>query len=81
MSAAEIAIPQLRATGDIVAVCIETAELAGTTVWVVTVRAGVGRPPYRRWYPDDAQAIAHAGEQADRHALPLIDLREPSFAG
>jgi hypothetical protein len=73
----KIEIPTLRAT-DIIAVTLEHAELANCPVWIVTTREGLRRPPARRWYPEEAQALAHAAEQADRHGLLLIDLRDGS---
>jgi len=71
-----IELPTLRAAGDIVAVAIETTELAGQAVTVVTCREAVGRPPCRRWYPDPGEALAYAAQMADRHQLPLLDLRD-----
>jgi hypothetical protein len=71
-----IEIPQLRADGYAIAVAIETAEVAATPMTVVTIRERVSSPPYRRWYPEQDQALAYAVEQADRHGLPLLDLRD-----
>lgn len=71
-----IEIPALRAT-DVVAVTLERTEIAAQPCWVVTVRECVMRPARRRWHPDEAAALAYAAEQADRHGLFLIDLREP----
>jgi hypothetical protein len=73
----EITIPTLRATGDIVAVVVEEAMLAGVRMTIITARESVGKPPHRRWYPDPASALAYAAELADRRGLPLLDLREP----
>lgn len=69
-----VELPILRA-GQCVAVTIERAELAGQPIWVVTMRESVGRPPQRRWHPDESAALAYAAEQADRHGLMLFDLR------
>jgi hypothetical protein len=74
-------LPQLRATGDIVAVVIERSRIGTQPLAIVTVRESVSRPPHRRWRPEEAAAIAYAGEQADRHGLPLFDLREPGEIG
>lgn len=71
-----IELPVLRTT-DVIAVTIERAELAGSFIWVVTARESADAQPRRRWYPDPAPALAYAGEQADLHGLPLIDLRDP----
>ena len=73
----EISLPALRATGDIVAVVIEQAELAGHDMTIVTARESDSSIPRRRWYPDVASGLAYAAELADRHSLPLLDLREP----
>jgi hypothetical protein len=73
----QIEIPTLRADGYAIAVAIETAEVAATAMTVVTIRERVSSPPYRRWYPEPDQALAYAVEQADRHGLPLLDLRDP----
>ena len=70
-----IEIPQLRAA-DVLAVQIEQAELAGRFVWVVTLRASVSGPPQRRWFPDEALALAYAAQEADRLGQLLIDLRD-----
>ncbi|MCC6827419.1 MAG: hypothetical protein IT550_04225 [Novosphingobium sp.] len=80
MIPAEINLPVLRASGDIIAVVIEQANLAGHKMTVVTAREGASSPPRRRWYPDQLSGLAYAAELADRHGLPLIDLREPGAA-
>lgn len=69
-------LPALRAAGDVVAATIESADLDGSTVSVVTVRESRGHPALRRWYADEAAALAYAAEMADRHGLLLIDLRD-----
>lgn len=75
-----IEIPTLRATGDVVAVLIETAELAGTPMHIVTARLSLAGAPQRRWYGEPGAALANAAELADRHGLALIDLRDPGDA-
>lgn len=71
-----IELPLLRA-GDAVAVQLERTDCANTTFWVVTVRANGCSQPRRRWYAEEAAALAYAAEQADQHGLLLFDLREP----
>jgi hypothetical protein len=71
-----IDLPTLRAT-DVVAVTIECADLAGSPAWIVTVREAPNYPIRRRWHHDPGPALAYAGEQAERHCLPLLDLRDP----
>ena len=70
-----IELPTLRAT-DVLAVQLEQAELAGTSVWVVTWREHDHSQPCRRWYPDEPSAVAYAAQQADRLGWLLIDLRD-----
>lgn len=74
MTARLIEIPTCRAT-DIIAVTLECVELAGQAMWVATIRTSFAQPVIRRWFPLEAEALAHAAERADRHGLPLIDLR------
>lgn len=71
-----VELPALRA-GSWIGVTIETTELAGSAVAVVTIRAS-GKAIKRRWFPDENSALAHAAEQSERLELPLFDLREPA---
>ncbi|WP_126174560.1 hypothetical protein [Altericroceibacterium xinjiangense] len=71
----EIPIPQVR-PGNWRGALIERLELAGSIVWAVTVRVGLGRAPRRRWFPDHAMAISHAADQPDTLGLPLLDLSD-----
>ncbi|MDE2597010.1 MAG: hypothetical protein KGL44_09045 [Sphingomonadales bacterium] len=71
----EIELPQLRATG-VVAVTLEAAVIAGSPVWIATTRERINSAARRRWFPDEALALAHAAQEADRFGLALLDLRE-----
>lgn len=57
-------------------VTVESCELAGIAMTVVTVRPRAGQPLERTWYADGAVAFAFALSQADNRRLPLFDLRE-----
>ncbi len=70
-----IEVPTLRsAAGNWRGVSVETAELAGSTFTVTTVRE-ISRPTRRRWFGDERDALAWAAEKADELNLPLFDFR------
>lgn len=56
-------------------VIVETVDLAGLAMTMVTIRPRAGQPCERTWYPDDAAGFAYALGQADTRHLPLFDLR------
>lgn len=68
-------LPPMR-SGDWLAVMLEALESAGVIVWSVTVRGRDGSP-VRRWFGDQAQALAYALDQSETRRLPFFDLRDP----
>lgn len=68
-------LPPMR-SGDWLAVTLEALESAGVTVWSVTVRGRSGSP-CRRWFGDQAHALAFALDQSETRRLPFFDMREP----
>ena len=62
-------------SGDWPAVYLEAFEQAGVCVWSVTVKGRSGSP-CRRWFGDQAHALAFALDQSDTRRLPFFDLRE-----
>lgn len=73
---AEVTLPALR-EGCWLAIIIENQPVAGREFWAVTIRAKAGQRAKRRWFSDEAEAVAHAATAADEHGLPFFDLREP----
>jgi hypothetical protein len=55
---------------------LEAQSVAGTTMWSVTIRGRSGSP-CRRWFGDQAHALAFALDQSETRRLPFFDLRDP----
>ncbi len=68
-----IAVPPLL-PGGWRGIIVEHHEIAGTRLAAVTVKPGLGRAPRRRWFADSTVALAHALDQAETLALPLLHL-------
>lgn len=68
----EIDAPAIR-SGTWLSALIERQEIAGSRLFSVTVRSGIGRVR-RRWFPSHVEARCFALDQADALGLPLIDM-------
>lgn len=73
---ATVELPALSRPPTLRAIVIDKTEIAGAELFTITVWAGGGRPPRRKWYADRTIAIAHAAERADELAAPMIDLTD-----
>lgn len=71
---AVILIPALSIADD-PSVSIQSAPVSGSTLWAVTIRDHDGQR-VDRWFGEEAQALAHAVEQAGGLGLLLLDLRD-----
>ena len=49
-------------------------QIAGRTMYAVTIRSRAGTRPEREWFADPDQAYAFGLAQADSRALPFFDL-------
>jgi hypothetical protein len=67
-------LPPMRSS-DWLAVTLEVLESAGVTVWSVTTKGRSGSPR-RRWFGDEAHALAYALDQSETRHLPFFDRRD-----
>lgn len=70
-----VELPPMRG-GNWLGVAIEAHEIAGTTMFAITIKGRAGQPITREWFRCEATALAWALSQADSRGLPFFDLRD-----
>lgn len=70
-----ILLPEIR-SADGPSVALQAAAVAGSVLYVVSIRDHSGRR-VDRWFGTEPEGLAHAVQMADSLGLLLLDLRDP----